>query len=58
MRDHFEVSAEYIAHAAISALVRDGEFEDSELQRLSDEWGIGPNKTNPVGKGPGAERSA
>lgn len=48
LRNHFEVSAEYIAAAALHALSRDGKFKAEKLKAAYAELGIDPDKKDPA----------
>ncbi len=40
LRDHFEVSADWIAHAALALLEREGEVEPGTASAAAKEWGL------------------
>ena len=48
LRRHFEVSAEYIAFSAVSALCREGGVSVETLDQSMQDWGVMPDKDNPV----------
>ncbi|TWU06570.1 Pyruvate dehydrogenase E1 component [Symmachiella macrocystis] len=48
LRKHFEMNAEYIAYATLSALVADGHFEKSRLPEAIKALGIDPEQVNPA----------
>ena len=52
LRRHFEVSAEYIACAALAALADNGVLKAGELADARNAWGIDANKPNPAHSGP------
>jgi len=52
LREHFEVSAEYIAYAACAGLYRDDKMSLEALQKLAGKLGINPEKPNPAIAGP------
>ena len=52
LRDHFEVSAEHIAYAAMAALADDGMISAKELSKAAAQLGIDPGKLNPAIEGP------
>lgn len=47
LREHFEVSAEYIAYSALSRLYTQGKIESGLLKRALTDLGINTNKINP-----------
>ena len=46
--DFFEVNANWIAHAALTALADDGAIERSEVARAIKLWKLDPDKPNPL----------
>jgi pyruvate dehydrogenase E1 component len=52
LRAHFEVSAEYIAFAALAALAERGQVKDAELADATRRLGIDPSKPDPARSGP------
>lgn len=48
LRDHFEVSAEHIALAALSALVESGQFEKGAMSEAIQQLNIDPEKLDPA----------
>lgn len=48
LRRHFEVDAECIAFAALSALAKDGLFDEKRLPKVLQELGIDPEKVDPA----------
>ena len=52
LRDWFEVSAEYVAWAALTALHGTGQYATAELEAARDRLGIRPGKPNPAYAGP------
>jgi pyruvate dehydrogenase E1 component len=48
LRRHFEVDAEHIAFATLSALVRQGRFDKVQIQAAVKELGIDPDKADPL----------
>jgi len=57
LREHFEVSAEYIAYAACAGLHKDGKLSIEELQALATKLNIKPGKPNPAVAGPANYRN-
>jgi pyruvate dehydrogenase E1 component len=53
LRRHFEVSAEYIAWAALAALHEQGQVDDATLAGAAAAFGISPDKPDPARHGPG-----
>jgi pyruvate dehydrogenase E1 component len=49
LRRFFEVDRYYIAHAAIAALAKDGKMTAKDVARAIKQYGIDPEKSNPVG---------
>ena len=49
LRNYFEVSAQYIAYSALSALYKEGSVAFERLEQCAVEWGISPDKIDPVG---------
>ncbi|PZU26095.1 MAG: pyruvate dehydrogenase (acetyl-transferring), homodimeric type, partial [Stenotrophomonas sp.] len=49
LRRFFEVDRYYIAHAAIAALAKDGKMTAKDVARAIKQYGIDPEKANPVG---------
>ena len=45
---HFEVDAAHVAYAALHALARANRFEPARLQRAAADFGIDPEKPDPV----------
>ena len=52
LRDYFEVSAGYIAYAALAALAEQGEVTRKELEKAAKSLGIDRSKPNPAESGP------
>jgi pyruvate dehydrogenase E1 component len=52
LRAYFEVSAEFIAYAALAALAEQGHLDAAELDRAAGELGIDRSKPNPARSGP------
>jgi len=52
LREHFEVSAEYIAYAALFSLHKDGLLSLEELKKQAETLGIRSDKPNPAFAGP------
>ena len=50
LRDHYEVSERYIAHAALVALFREGALDAPTLQERSVGLGIAPDKADPAAR--------
>ena len=48
LRRHFEVNAEHVAFATLSALAADARFDRSRLARVRDELGIDPEQVDPA----------
>ena len=48
LRDFFEVDARHIALAALTALVREGRVDAAAVVRARNEWGIDPERPDPV----------
>lgn len=48
LRRHFEVDAEHIAFAVLSALVRRNVYDAREARKLMKTWGIDPDKVDPA----------
>jgi pyruvate dehydrogenase E1 component len=48
LREHFEVNANFIAAAALYALMRDGALSAEEVKRGIDKLGINPDKVDPI----------
>ena len=46
LRDHFEVSAAWIAHAALSRLEREGHVDAGTATRAAEDWGLRRDKPN------------
>ncbi len=49
LRNYFEVSAQYIAYSALSALYKEGSVALDRLEQCAVEWGINPDKIDPAG---------
>lgn len=49
LRRFFEVDRYYIAHAAIAALAKEGKMTGKDVARAIKQWGIDPEKANPIG---------
>jgi pyruvate dehydrogenase E1 component len=47
LRDHFEVSAHYIAYAALYGLYKQKHIDDNVIEKAIEELQINPNKINP-----------
>jgi pyruvate dehydrogenase E1 component len=56
LRDWFEVSARYIAYAAMASLADTGVVSAGELQACAENWGIRPDKPDPAYSGPAEAR--
>jgi pyruvate dehydrogenase E1 component len=56
LRDHFEVSADHIAYAAMAALADDGKVTAKELGKTAKKLGIDPGKLNPAIEGPAQKK--
>ena len=56
LRDHFEVSADHIAYAAMAALADDGKVTAKELGKAAKKLGIDPGKLNPAIEGPAQKK--
>ena len=56
LRDWFEVSARYIAYAAMAALAGDGRVSTKELQECAIRWGIDRDKPESALSGPADRR--
>ncbi len=52
LRHHFEVSAEYIAYAAAVALYKENELSPEQLQKISAQLQIDPDKYDPATASP------
>jgi pyruvate dehydrogenase E1 component len=52
LRTWFEVSAEYVAWAALAALRDQGAVSESELRSASEQFGLDCNKPDPAYHGP------
>ena len=48
LRQHFEISAESIAAAALSRLARDGKFDIKKIEKAFEELGVNPEKVDPA----------
>ena len=48
LRDHFEISAEHVTVAALSALVAAGQFEAQAARQAISDLGVDPEKPNPL----------
>jgi pyruvate dehydrogenase E1 component len=48
LRDFFEVDAQHIAFAALSALAREEAIEMSTVREAAARWHIDPQKPNPA----------
>ena len=48
LRKFFEVDRNYIAHAAIDALFRDGALKATDVAKAAKLYGIGSDKSDPV----------
>jgi pyruvate dehydrogenase E1 component len=48
LRQHFEISAESIAAAALSRLARDGKFDVKKTQKAFEELSVNPEKVDPA----------
>lgn len=48
LRSHFEVDAQHIAHATVSALVAEGDLKPAALKSAVKKYGIDPNKKDPL----------
>ena len=48
LRDFFEVDARHIALAALTALTREGRVDAAAVVHARDEWGIDPERPDPV----------
>jgi pyruvate dehydrogenase E1 component len=48
LRRHFEVNAEHVAFATLSALAADGRFDQSRLSNAREEMGIDPEQVDPA----------
>ncbi len=48
LRKHFEINAEHIVFATLSALAADGNFEKARLSEVIKELGIDPEQVNPA----------
>ncbi|QDT15923.1 pyruvate dehydrogenase (acetyl-transferring), homodimeric type [Alienimonas californiensis] len=49
LRRHFEIDAECVAYAALSALAADGDFDAKKLPGVLKDLGIDPDKVDPMG---------
>ena len=49
LRRHFEIDAESVAFAALSALAADGDFDSKKLPGVLKDLGIDPDKVDPMG---------
>jgi pyruvate dehydrogenase E1 component len=58
LRDHFEVSAEHIAYAAVAALVDEGKCVEQDLDALTQKLNINRNKLDSAKAGPAQVRAA
>jgi pyruvate dehydrogenase E1 component len=56
LRAWFEVSAEYIAYAAMAALAEHGAVTKSELEAAARDWHIHRHKPDPATSGPAQAR--
>jgi pyruvate dehydrogenase E1 component len=56
LRDWFEVSAEYIAYAALAALAEHGAVTAEEVAQAVSDWGIDRTKPDPALSGPAQAR--
>jgi pyruvate dehydrogenase E1 component len=50
LRNHFEVSAGHIVHAALVELYRQGRIGEQELREQTEPLGIDPNKSDPTSR--------
>ncbi|MDD9896397.1 MAG: pyruvate dehydrogenase (acetyl-transferring), homodimeric type [Gammaproteobacteria bacterium] len=50
LRDYFEISADYICHAALVGLFRDGKVSSAELKKQLKKLKIDPEKVNPINR--------
>ncbi|MDD9890432.1 MAG: pyruvate dehydrogenase (acetyl-transferring), homodimeric type, partial [Gammaproteobacteria bacterium] len=50
LRDYFEISADYICHAALVGLFRDGKVSSAELKKQLKKLKIDPEKVNPMNR--------
>jgi pyruvate dehydrogenase E1 component len=48
LRRHFEIDAEHIAYAALSALSEQGQFDKKKLSQAIKEFGLDPEKLDPA----------
>jgi pyruvate dehydrogenase E1 component len=48
LRRHFEIDAEHIAYAALSALSEQGQFDKKKLSQAIKEFGLDPEKVDPA----------
>ncbi|MCH8830876.1 MAG: pyruvate dehydrogenase (acetyl-transferring), homodimeric type, partial [Planctomycetes bacterium] len=48
LRRYFEIDAECIAYAALSAMAQDGDFDQRKLTKALKDLGIDPDKVNPT----------
>ena len=48
LREHFEVSREHIALAALKALADRGEVDIKTVEQAITQWGIDADKPNPI----------
>ena len=48
LRDHFEVSAPWIAHAVLSALEQAGRLEEGSARAAALEWGLDLGRVDPA----------
>jgi pyruvate dehydrogenase E1 component len=48
LRDFFEVDAKFIALATLSALAQAGEIDASQVAEAAKEYGVSPDKPDPV----------
>jgi pyruvate dehydrogenase E1 component len=56
LRAHFEVSGEYVAYAAMAALLEFGKITKKELDEVSTDWNIDRSKPDPACNGPAEYR--
>jgi pyruvate dehydrogenase E1 component len=50
LRDHFEISADYIAHAALVSLYKDGKLDKQRFNENCDDLNINNSKQDPVSR--------
>ncbi len=48
LRDYFEISPDYICHAALVGLLRAGEIDSKQLKKFSAQLNIDPDKSDPA----------